>query len=353
MSNYYLALNPGQEYTAWYKAIADIEHFLNSMDFKPIPIKKCVLDMENCLSKNLSYNEDENTADKTGMIFLQYPRVFFEGLSLYKFTNFIKSNYPNYRLVVLVHDLDSVRYGDFFTSNTLKEVPILNQFDYVIAVNDAMSTLLKEHGVVSNLSSLTLFDYVLSDMKNDDISSNKENEATIAYVGNLKYEKSPFIYDLNQVDFENITINLYGPGLLMEKFQSSENVHYMGAYSADDLANKINASFGLCWDGTNLESCRGQIGQYLRYTNPHKASFYLALGLPIIISKDIATAALIENEQAGIIIESLYEVPEILNRITTNEYQSLKDNAIKLSEKLKNGYFIKKVITEIEQSIRS
>lgn len=353
MNNYYLSLSPDQEYTAWYKAIADVEYFLNSIAFKPIPIRECVKDMENCLANLLSYNENESTTDNAGMILLQYPRVSFEGLNISKFTNLIKSNYKNYRLVILVHDLDSIRYGDFFTTNTLKEVPILNRFDYVIAVNDAMSALLEEHGVVAKLSSLTLFDYALSDITNDIKTSNKQNDATIAYVGNLKYAKSPFIYELNQMDFGNAIINLYGPGLDNEKFQSSKNVHYMGAFPADDLANEINACFGLCWDGTNLDSCVGQIGQYLRYTNPHKTSFYLALGLPIIISKDISTATFIEREHVGIIIESLYDIPRVLNGISSDEYQLLKENAIKLSAKLRNGYFMKQTISDIEKSITS
>ena len=94
-----------------------------------------------------------------------------------------------------------------------------------------------------------------------------------------------------------------------------------------------------------------KIGEYLKYTNPHKTSLYLALGLPVIISADISTASFIKKENVGVVIQSLNDLPDVLNNISNDEYEVLRKNALALSVKLRDGYFIKNVIKEIERSI--
>ncbi len=352
MNNFYISLSPKREDTAWYKAISDVEYFLNSMDFKPIPIQCCINNAENGLQDFLSPEGHQEDQDNTGMILLQYPRILFEGLNLSTFTDYMKINYKNYKLIALVHDLDSIRFGDFSTTNYLAEVSALNQFDYLITVNDAMSSLLKEHGAVPEIYALTIFDYVLENKKNVKLENN-QNNTTIAFAGNLKYEKSQFIYELAKVDFKNIIINLYGPYLNNDQFCPSENIHYKGSFPSDDLPNEINDGFGLCWDGNSLDRCGGKHGEYFKYSNPHKVSLYLAMGIPVIISKDISTFAFIEKEHAGITIDTLYDIPAKLNNISNEEYKLLQENALKISERLRNGYYIKHAINNIEENIQS
>lgn len=167
-----------------------------------------------------------------------------------------------YKLVVLVHDLDSVRYGNFFNDHSLAELTQLNQFDYVITVNQAMADLLMQCGVISKLFPLVLFDYVLSD---DMVvpQSEARDKTSIAYAGNLKNRKSPFVYKLHELDLSDIEINLFGPWLDKNRYISSEQLH---ALSEDD-------------------------------------------------------------------------------------YLELRENALRLSAQLRKGYYIKKVINEIEQAI--
>lgn len=46
------------------------------------------------------------------------------------------------------------------------------------------------------------------------------------------------------------------------------------------------------WDGDSVDTCAGNTGAYLRYNNPHKTSLYLACGMPVIVWKEAAIAAL-------------------------------------------------------------
>lgn len=350
MNKYFISISPELENTAWYKAIIDVEYFLISMNFKPIPLYDCIHDMENCLSNILSPGGKTQEPDEAGIIFIQYPRSSFEGLNLFSFTNLIKGKYKSMKIVGLVHDLDSMRYGNFFKTNILTEVNEINLFDYVIAVNTSMSNLLKEQGVTSKVYSLNIFDYMLNDKLPEKEKKNNDT-ITIAYAGNLKYSKSPFVYQLQNIDFNNIVVMLYGPGFNEERFQSSSNVKYMGNFLSNNLPFNIDADYGLCWDGDYLNTCGGTIGEYLKYTNPHKTSLYLAMGMPVIISSKITTSEFIKQENAGVIIDSLYDLPSVLRSISEKEYINLQKNAKNLSKKLRNGFFLKNIIKKIEKSI--
>lgn len=349
MNNYYISFNAEQDYTAWYKATVDVEFFLNSIGFTPIPIKLCIENMKHCLK---THTKKGNDLIDTGIILIQYPRAILEGFDLDKLIKIIKSDYRNYKLVAIVHDLDSVRFGNFFLTNYLPEARILNKFDYLITVNDSMADLLKQHGVTADITSMIIFDYALPNINYCQGTYNPNN-VSIAYTGNLKYKKSPFIYKLDKVNWGEIKINLYGPEINLNKIALWKNINYKGALPADDLASIITEDFGLCWDGTNVDKCEGKIGQYLKYTNPHKTSFYLALGIPVIISKDISTAEFIEKEHVGITIDKLQSIPSVINQLSIEEYNLLKENAQKISEKLREGYFLKNAITKIEKFINS
>ena len=341
MNHFYITSNLTQEKTAWNKAVADVEYFLDSMGFEPISIQQLIEKRENYLTQILS-------PEKKGMILLQYPRVFFEGFhpALW-FMSYMKAHYGNYKITALLHDIDSIRYGDFFTTNHIEEVPMLNLFDYIITVNDAMSEVLKEHGALPKMVPLEIFDYALQ--KENKTPRQKNKFPTVAFAGNLKYDKSKFIYYLNKIDLKNTVINLYGPYLDLSKFKPAANVRFKGEFLPEVLPDVMDDDFGLCWEGNCLDHCDGKIGNYLKYSNPHKASFYLAMGIPVIISKDIQIAAFIEKAHVGVAISSLYELPEIMDRMTEERYGSMQENCLGISRKLRSGYYLEQAVRRIEE----
>ena len=341
MKNYYISFNIDSENTAWYKSNVDIEFFLNKMGFQAILFTGYTDQIEGRLSQAIGKDDD-------GFIVVQFPRADYEGLKLQEFAKHIRDNYPNYKLTAIVHDLDSIRFGEFFQTNQLTEVPVLNLFDYLISVNDAMTALLREQKVLPRVFTLELFDYVLKH-RPDGVPS----APTIAFAGNLQYGKSAFLYDLYKINFKDIKVHLYGPWLEEEKFTPADNIVYKGAFSPDDLPYRIHDRFGLCWEGDSLDHCGGKFCKYMKYGNPHKTSLYLAMGIPVIISEDIGAAAFVEKEHVGILISSLYEIPERLSRMTDGEYKTLRKNCLKVSDRLRNGCNVKRVIRQIESDIRS
>ena len=105
------------------------------------------------------------------------------------------------------------------------------------------------------------------------------------------------------------------------------NVHYQGAFSPDELPNRLHGGFGLVWDGDSPHTCSGMYGEYLKMNNPHKASLYLASGFPIIVWRQSALAEFVRKNHCGILVDSLFEIADCLNSIDEEDFQELIKNS--------------------------
>ena len=85
----------------------------------------------------------------------------------------------------------------------------------------------------------------------------------------------------------------------------------------------------------------------MKYNNPHKVSLYLSSGLPVIIWEKAALAEFVSKHQVGIVVGSLAQLQNKLGSLTEEEYLNLRYNAQLVSEKLKNGYYIVKAVSNL------
>ena len=137
------------------------------------------------------------------------------------------------------------------------------------------------------------------------------------------------------------TLDVYGKGF-DDASNHNPNLHYHGSLPPDDFVAQVNADFGLVWDGSSLDECDGEWGRYLLINNPHKTSFYLRAGIPVIVWAEAAMAPFVLKEGIGIAIHSIRELKEILPAMTSETYAQLKMNAMKFSEKLGSGYYTRR-----------
>ena len=112
-----------------------------------------------------------------------------------------------------------------------------------------------------------------------------------------------------------------------------------------------NGRLGLVWDGPELSTCGGDFGAYLAYNTPHKASMYLAKGLPVLVSRGAAVAAVIAEHDAGILINSLHELPGVLQALTQERYAELQAHAARLGEKIRSGHFVQAAAARLIASV--
>lgn len=267
------------------------------------------------------------------IIVLQYPLLYKES-----FYNLLNKN----RTIVLIHDINALRRKD--EKDLKKEINILKKFKYIIVHNDKMKEYLLAKGInKDNLYVLELFDYLAKGEINEkDISLNRD-DISLLYPGNLKREKSPFVYQLddNKINFK---INLYGLGI-------SENISnkliYMGSFEPDNI-NGLIGDIGLIWDGNFDESDENNtFKNYTKYNNPHKLSCCMALGIPVIVWRKAAIAEFVKNNNVGYIVSSIYDI----NNIDFSDYELKRKNAINIGKKVRSGFYTKRIFNQILKNI--
>ena len=269
---------------------------------------------------------------KNDVLFLQYPvKKYFSFLCC-------MARWKGAKTVSLIHDLGSFRRKKLTIE---KEISRLSHSDYIIASNENMGHWLKENGLQKPVGALGLFDYHSSSFNQS--SYNDASTKNVIYAGALSMRKNPFLVELTKnLNTWNLTIIGNKEGL--QGLKENSHVSYKGFMPSEEFISYIDAGFGLVWDGDSLDTCSGDYGTYLRWNSPHKVSFNLRAGLPVIIWKEAAVAPIIEKEGVGITISSLKELDNILSHLSQEDYSKMKQNARRMAEKLNQGYFLRKAI---------
>lgn len=264
---------------------------------------------------------------------IQYP-ITYPHLS-YIFYSLLR--FKQCRVINVVHDIECLRYNSRWKKTELK---VLNATDILLVHTPSMKDKLQRLGVKVPMYVMELFDYYTSDAPKS-TDSLLDCKKVIAFAGNLM--KSVFITKLQQsIIPSDLIYRFYG---LKGNWNDEANTQteYCCAFSPNNV-NVIQAGWGLVWDGDDIDSCTGVLGEYLRYNASHKASLYLASGMPLIVWNESALAHYVETNKIGISVSSLNELPMIISSISDEEYQILTKNVAVVSSRIRNGEFLKSII---------
>ncbi|MEQ3072851.1 hypothetical protein [Blautia wexlerae] len=270
--------------------------------------------------------------------------------------NLVVANYyidivkrKNVHFIALIHDLDSLRKSLTINDKRLQkrnfkaDTLLLKKCDYIICHNEYMKKYLLEQGFDKNrIVCLEIFDY----LHKSKLIKTKSKEKSVAIAGNLIEGKCGYLYKLCTRNNLPFFIHLFGPnyeGPVKKSF-----LMYHGACNPDELPEKLEGSFGLVWDGTEIDKCAGNAGEYIKYNNPHKCSLFLASNMPVIIWKHAALAEFVVKNGVGITIDSLLEIGEAIDKISNQEYEKMVENTKKIGEKLRDGHYLKSALTQIK-----
>ena len=143
-----------------------------------------------------------------------------------------------------------------------------------------------------------------------------------------------------------LTWNLYGNGIPIS-LKNKKNIIWKGGYGPNEIPFKLEGSFGLVWDGNSLDECKGFMGNYLKYNNPHKLSLYIASGMPVITWRQAAIAEFVEKNDIGFVVDSILQIPGIIDTIDEKTYLTYRNNIQKLQEKVIDGEFTKSVLHQL------
>lgn len=282
-----------------------------------------------------------NMIPEYSIVFMQFPAP--SEMIFPKDMMFHMKKIKHIRFACLIHDVDSLRNQNI--SKMLQdEFELIKEIsDILIVHNNVMKQYFERVGVKkSKIITLHIFDYLY-----EGSGRNKVFEKSINFAGNLSWEKSPFLSQIGKLS--PLKFRLYGPGFSEDILSKADNIEYCGSYAAEILPQKLDRGFGLIWDGGSLDTCAGRTGEYLRYINPHKMSLYLSAGLPVIIWSGAAQAGFVREKQVGIIVDSLYDIKDVLDRMDEEWYFTLAENARKISGLLKSGYYTRQAVEKIEE----
>ena len=248
------------------------------------------------------------------------------------------------KFIALVHDLDS-RRGLHGRAAVYSDTRVLPLFDAVICHNDEMKRCLAEMGIPEEkLTVLGAFDYLT-----DRGMPEHRAEDGITVAGNLSAEKCGYVSALLQQDGK-LPIHLYGKGLEGQEIPPRAVMH--GAFPPDELPGRLKGGFGLVWDGPVADTCSGPAGEYLRINHPHKASLYLAGGMPVLIWKGAAAAKWIVEEGTGILVSSLAEAERVAENVGAEKYEKMATAARRTGKALRRGAYLEKALAEAERIVQ-
>lgn len=321
------------------KPRADIAQFLTGPDTQVVNVP---INVNSKFSKAVgigwtlsAYLREAIAGANPQVVYIQYPAysavVMDHALKIIRKKSSVK-------IVLLVHDIESLRMSADHPEFLTAEIRRFNSVDGLIVHNQAMADWLSDHGVTVPMSQLQLFDYVNPQRLITDATS-----SNICFAGNLR--KAQF---LNDVPFKQVQVDVFGDGLTLTNSQLIDH----GSKSPDELPKYLTDRFGLIWDGDSADTCSGEYGEYLKYNSPHKASLYLSSGLPVIVWSQSALAPVVESLGVGLVVGSLAEIEPVLSELLDSEYLEMKHTALDTAKKLRSGQMIESAVDSIEQKLQ-
>ena len=251
-------------------------------------------------------------------------------------------------LIVLIHDLDSARLAISGKGGTLsrqrafiEEKGILAHADAIICHNPSMARYLQEQFGIEEkrLVTLDIFDYLV-DEKRGETDTTGKHDLSIVIAGNLSPQKAGYAYQLPM----GCNYRLYGVNWHPDEVVA-DNIDYVGAFPPDELPEHLLGGYGLVWDGDSIDTCTGVYGRYLELNDPHKASLYLASGLPVVIWRRAALAPFIERNGLGLAVDSLCELADVTRTISDAQYVEMVTRVREFALKLRTGWFTRRALS--------
>ena len=332
------------KHTAGIKARDDLENIMIENGIKPIFMSSsgnrrnqlCIIQKffyHIKLAKNWKNKLKQVKPEDT--IFIQFP-IRNHSIFLSRVIKGLSAR--NVKTVLFLHDLEYMRHLKSKkisilrkTRIKLEELSLLRSSTKIVVHNSKMKQIMNRNLGIANekMIELGIFDYLIG----DDIHRTECKDGYSCIIaGNLDNCKSGYIYNLP----DDVKFELYGPNY---KAGNKDNLIYHGSYPPSELPRYLNGKFGLVWDGDSVNTCSGVYGDYLKVNNPHKTSLYLAAGIPVVVWSDAAIADFVIENRCGFVVDSICELSQKFTDLSETEYMEMKDNALEISKKIRNGYY--------------
>ncbi|MBF0714044.1 sugar transferase [Gemella sp. GH3] len=236
--------------------------------------------------------------------------------------------YADLKIVIFIHDFIPFMFEP--NRYLLQDyIEIFNKADALIIPSQKMYDILRGEG-------LTVDKYLIQhiwDIPNNLWLNNPIFSKTLNFSG----QPSKFKF-CNEWNYQT-TLKIFGDS---ENIDTKENVIAAGWHNQDSLMLELSkGGFGLVWSEDDYWS------EYMTMNVTYKLSTYLAAGIPVIVKRGISNQSIIEENELGIICDTLEEADNIIQNIKEDEYYKLTSNVKKFSTLLNGGYITKKLFIDM------
>lgn len=238
------------------------------------------------------------------------------------------------KLVVFVHDFVPL----MFANNAYlfdQYLEAYNLADLVILPSQKMKEVLIEHGLTQPVLIQNIWDHVTT----VNLNTNPHLERKLNFLGNIT--RFPFVKDWET----DLLLEVYSNG----QAEAKGNMRLLGWQPEDQILRALNqGGFGLVWS----EDIENQYERkYSEMNVSFKFSTYLAAGLPLIVNKGIAKEDFVTKYNLGIAVENLDQAVEYVNTISEQEYNILVHNVKNIGHLVKEGFFARQLLLEIQTKL--
>lgn len=238
------------------------------------------------------------------------------------------------KLVVFIHDFVPL----MFANNAYlfdQYLEAYNHADLVIVPSLKMKEVLIEHGLKKPVLIQEVWDHLVP----IELTQLPQFQRKLSFLGNTT--RFPFVQDWKS----ELPLEVYSNG----SAQAQGNMKLMGWQPEDQLLRSLNAGgYGLVWS-ENIENQYER--EYSEMNVSFKFSTYLAAGLPLIVNRGIAKESFVTDYNLGIAVDTLDEAVAYLKEVSEEEYKTMAENVKNISHLIKEGFFTKKMLIEIQEKI--
>ncbi|MDR0199063.1 MAG: hypothetical protein LBI43_00625 [Streptococcaceae bacterium] len=336
--------------SAFGKAYSDVAEIAQTQGYQLLTITPFQVDETS--DAVLISRIDGLTAGVSADDFLVYQYPTFLGARFdYTFVDHLRAR--GARVILFIHDV----FALFLSADGkgYHDMDFFNHADLLITHGSQMTRWLRDHDVTTPMVDKPLFDYLLPEKNN---IAHEIPQRRLVITGNLLKSQDLTHWESNTPLDAYGRTSIVGVDGVEQHMSLSPQITYHGALLQDELLSQLpKNAFGLVWDSdvpvapfSNV-NFYGFYKHYNKYNNPHKASLYLAMGLPLVVWQEAAIAKLVLDYNLGFTIQAPSEIDARLSALTDEKLSHYSKQAQFFSALLRAGYFTRQALLDAEKSI--
>lgn len=249
------------------------------------------------------------------------------------------------RMVVL-HDIKSLQMNLFDDNRDIRggwdacERLLLNSATDVVVHTEQMEHRVRAlHGCDSaRFWHLSLFDYLCDPPPPHFVRPRAAQQTKVAFVGNLHATTLAEEFAKQLPSRPGLTYRFYG-SWLPSQLWTRDDITWVGDFLPEELPGRLatEADVGLCWWSESV-----LFGRYLDLIAPHKASCYLAAGLPICAPSGSYIASVATRDHVGFQLDRLADIGHFEDRSWMDKVDL--DCVAETSAQIRRGDFLGAVV---------